>query len=139
MNDHKIVIRKGIKSDLHQVYSMLMKLNTYVGIESASLPQDQFNQDSGLMNENDEKFFHFLVAQDTKTSNLVGYILYYFIYKANEGKLIHIENLFTEENVRKCRVGSKLLYRVAKEGKQLNSIGMNVNVSNHLMIIYYLN
>lgn len=129
MSSNKIIIRDGTVDDLDQVHAMLLMLKSYLSNDAKPPTLEVFRRDSGLLDDNGIKFFRLFVAEDTSTKKLVGYTLYYYMYKTQAGKFVYVQDLFAQESARKTGVGSLLLRRAAKKTLEVGAIGMELHVS----------
>ena len=123
----KIRIRDATADDLDQTHAMMLKLKAFLSKLSKPPSLESFKKDSGLISG--YKYFHLLVAEDTSSGQLVGYILYYFLYLTQLGKVLYVQDIYTEESVRKSGVGSLLLRRAGKRAKETDSVLMRLQVS----------
>lgn len=129
MDSSKIIIRDGTYDDLDQVHAMLLKLKKYLSNDSNPPTLETFKKDSGLQPGSKYRFYYFIVAEDTSTKKLVGYSLFYILYKTQSGKTMYVQDLFAEEYARKSGVGSLLLRNAAKISLEIDAINMELHVS----------
>ncbi len=108
-------IRKGIKTDLPQVHSLIRELAVYekapneVTVTIAELENDGFGE---------SPVFEFFVAE--AGGKIVGMALYNIKYSTWKGKCIFLEDIIITEQHRRNGIGKKLfdeVVRVAKEMK----------------------
>lgn len=80
-------------------------------------------EDGGFSNSS-QAFFHSFVAQinspsqstgDQSSSQVVGFVLYFFIYSTWEGKAIWMEDLYVKPEFRGKGIGAQLWKAVAEE------------------------
>ena len=111
-----ITIRKGIKADLPQVYSLIQELAEY---EKA--PQEVTNTlaDMAADGFGEQPIFEFFVAE--AEGKIIGICLYYLAYSTWKGKMLFLEDLVVTEAYRRYGVGKKLFDAFARRGQELGA------------------
>lgn len=126
-------IRDGQVDDLDEIHSMMIDLNVkFLKINCTPYALDQFKRDSGLLAGQPVKYFNLIVAQDNESSNLIGYLLYYFMIKTSSGRHFYIEDIFVKEAARKTGAGSSLIREAAARALATQCIGMKLHVSKNV-------
>merc|ERR1712025_141581 len=96
--ENNLTIRKAIKEDCSQIYSLIKELFEYQGIPDAvkttidQLEEDGFNSDPPS--------FHCLVVEDSVSKLLVGYTLYYYAYSSSTGKSVYMDDIYVKPEFR---------------------------------------
>ncbi|WP_026463613.1 GNAT family N-acetyltransferase [Adhaeribacter aquaticus] len=96
-------IRKGVKTDLPQVYALIQELAEY---EKAP---DEVTNTIAMMEEDgfgEKPVFEFFVAEAGE--KIIGLALYYMAYSTWKGKMLYLEDLVVSEPYRRYGVGKKL-------------------------------
>lgn len=111
-----IVIRRGAKEDLPQVFSLIKELAEY---ERA--PEEVTNtlEEMELDGFGQNPIYKFFVAENTE--GIVGIALYYTAYSTWKGKAIYLEDLVVTERVRRSGIGRMLFNAVAAEAKEVGA------------------
>ena len=111
----EFTIRKGIKSDLPQVLSLIKELAAYekapdeVTVSIEEMERDGFG---------DRPVYEFFVAEIA--NKIVGISLYYIKYSTWKGKCVFLEDIIVTEQFRKLGIGKKLFDEAVKVSKELN-------------------
>jgi GNAT superfamily N-acetyltransferase len=111
-----IIIRKGIKEDLPQVYSLIQELAAYerapdeVTNTVADMEEDGFGE---------KPVFEFLVAE--VAGKVVGICLYYIAYSTWKGKMLYLEDLVITEAYRRYGLGKRLFEAFARRALELGA------------------
>src|SRR5690349_18901008 len=98
-----ISIRRGISTDLPQVYALIQELAVFekapdeVTNTLADMQEDGFGANP---------VFEFFVAEADNT--IVGLCLYYMAYSTWKGRMLYLEDLVITEAYRRYGVGKKL-------------------------------
>lgn len=123
-------IRKVKADDLKVIHQMILDLMAYQKLTVTPYPFEQFRRDSGLFpDEQPKNYFEIIVAEDTKSKELIGYLLYYFMIKTSSGKWLYVEDIFVKESARKTGAGSALLKEAASKAIESESSGIKLQVS----------
>jgi GNAT superfamily N-acetyltransferase len=115
----KIIIREGLKKDLHTVLKLIKELADYenaldqVSITIEELEQDGFGH---------HPWYWFLVAE--KEDEIVGLSFYWIRYSTWKGKFLFLEDFIIKDEYRRQGVGSKLFEETIKICKKLRLNGM---------------
>lgn len=110
----RIIIRKGLKSDLPHVLNLVKELAAYekapteVAVTIDEMERDGFGENP---------VFDFFVAE--YENNIIGIALYYYKYSTWKGKCIFLEDLIVTEKYRKSGIGKKLFDEVVKVAKEM--------------------
>ena len=118
-----IIIRKGNKEDLPQVFDLIMEL-----AEFEKAPHEVDNTVEQMMEDGFGKqpVFGFIVA--VLDEKIIGLSLYYYRYSTWKGKLLYLEDLIVTEEYRKNGIGKRLLDATVREALKLNCTGMQWQV-----------
>lgn len=110
-----VKIRSGNKSDLPQIYELVLKLARFENSERCVRTTLQsLERDSGL--------FRTVVAVDGE--RIVGFAFFSFPYSTWVGKTVNLDDLYVEESYRQCGIGHKLLREVTAIGKSEGAMRM---------------
>lgn len=118
-----IIVRPAIEDDLDAIFTMIIKLSDYQKLDKPLMSLSSFKRDSGLTNPDDRKYFELLVVE-TKSKKLIGYALFYYIYKTCTGLMIDFEDFFIEPEYRGSGSGRKLFREVASIALKTNCKGI---------------
>nr|XP_048689918.1 thialysine N-epsilon-acetyltransferase-like [Caretta caretta] len=110
------VFRPAQSTDCDHVMAMIREIAEYhnkldkVTINSQVLGADRFGGDP---------FYQCLVAelapeQEDKQGHLISYVLFFFGYSVNTGRIVYLENLYVVSEFRGPGIGKKLLSEMAK-------------------------
>lgn len=129
-----VVIRKGKKKDLPQVFALVQELAIF---EKA--PDEVTNSVARMELEGfgERPAFEFFVAElDEK---IVGMSLYYFSYSTWKGRSLYIDDLIVTESMRNRGIGNKLFQETLEVARQENcgKIHWQVLDWNETAINYY--
>ena len=132
----KIAIRDAVQSDMKSVHALITELAVFekepqaVKVNVADLERDGFGENP---------LFHCFIAElDTK---VVGIALIYPRYSTWKGPAIHLEDLIVTESMRGKGIGTLLLEKVVRYGKEkgVRRIGWEVLDWNEPAIAFYEN
>jgi GNAT superfamily N-acetyltransferase len=113
----KIYIRKGGRSDLPALLTLIKELAVYenageeVTIDLTTLEQDGFGTE--------HPFFEFLVAE--KGGVTIGVALYFSTYSTWKGRVLYLEDLIVSEAYRRLGVGKQLFDALVVEAKRMDA------------------
>ncbi|MFC2126113.1 GNAT family N-acetyltransferase [Bacteroidota bacterium] len=118
-----IIIRRGAREDLPQVFDLIMELAEY---EKA--PHEVENSIEQMTEDGfgEQPVFGFIVALLNK--QIIGLSLYYYRYSTWKGKLLYLEDLIVTEKYRNNGIGKRLLDETVKEALKLNCTGLQWQV-----------
>ncbi|KAF4729903.1 Diamine acetyltransferase 2 [Perkinsus olseni] len=103
----QLVVREGTAADSHQVYTMLEKLVLF-----QKLPEDLNISSYDLLKDFLAGRYHTAIAEIEGSP--VGYALFYPGYSTWDGKSIHLEDIYVDEDLRGEGIGRSLIEYVAK-------------------------
>ncbi|KAF4719988.1 Diamine acetyltransferase 2 [Perkinsus olseni] len=103
----QLVVREGTAADSHQVYTMLEKLVLF-----QKLPEDLNISSYDLLKDFLAGRYHTAIAE--VEGSPVGYALFYPGYSTWNGKSIHLEDIYVDEDLRGEGIGHILIGYVAK-------------------------
>ncbi|KAA5545809.1 GNAT family N-acetyltransferase [Adhaeribacter rhizoryzae] len=111
-----IIIRRGVKADLPQVYGLIQELAEY---ERA--PQEVTNTLADMEADGfgENPVFEFFVAEAEE--KVVGICLYYMAYSTWKGKMLFLEDLIVTEAYRRYGLGKKLFDAFARRAQELGA------------------
>ena len=113
-----VSIRKGKKSDLAQVLSLIKELALYEKApEEVSLTLKKFKKDF----KSRHPLFHLLVAEEEQAksnSAIFGIALYFYGYSTWKGKRIYLDDIVVTEKMRGKGIGKLLFDRLIKVAKK---------------------
>lgn len=109
-----IVIRKGTKSDILQVYNLVVELAVY-----EKEPEAVTATVEDYQNDFDEGIFQTLVAE--KNGKIVGMMIYYMTYSTWKGKMMYLEDFVISKQHRRSGLGQLLYDRFVEESKKANA------------------
>ena len=123
MQPPSIIIRKGKKSDLPSILTLIRELALF---EKA--PEEVTNtvEDMEADGFGERPAFEFYVSEIG--SEIVGMALYFIKYSTWKGKGIYLDDLIVTEKHRGKGIGKKLLDRVILEAKKTNAKQMHWQV-----------
>lgn len=109
-------IRKGIKTDLPQVFDLVMELAVY---EKA--PQEVANSVERMEIDGfgEKPIFEFFVAENE--GSVVGTAIFYYRYSTWKGKAIFLEDLVVKASERGKGYGKLLLDAIVSEAKAVDA------------------
>ena len=132
----KMIIRKGIPTDMSSVLELIKELAVFekepnaVVISVEDLIRDGFAENP---------LFHTFVAEVNQ--EIIGIALYYYRYSTWKGKTIHLEDLIVKEDKRGTGAGFALYSEIIAQGKRDNvfidtikDAGHHVNKENFSLI-----
>ena len=122
-----VTVRPATVDDLNEVHEMIGQLFRSTDRPYLPAPRDQFKKDSGLLPGQPHRFFEIIVAQDS-SGQLVGYAIYFFMYKTNSGKYLFVEDIFVKSDVRRSGAGLQMMAHMARVAKESESEGMKLHV-----------
>lgn len=108
-----VIIRKGIKEDIDQVFQLVLELARFENAEHEVKNSVSRMKEEGFKNN---PAFEFFVAEFEE--KIVGMALYYFSYSTWKGRSIYIDDLVVLENYRRQGIGDRLLKEVLKVAKK---------------------
>lgn len=109
----KMIIRKGVKSDLFTILNLIKELAVFekepdaVQVTIKDLEQDGFSENP---------LFYTFVAE--YNNQIVGMALYYYRYSTWKGKTLHLEDLIVQQPYRGIGAGYALYAEIIKQGKK---------------------
>ncbi|KAF4738297.1 Diamine acetyltransferase 2 [Perkinsus olseni] len=103
----RLVVREGTAADSHQVYTMLEKLVLF-----QKLPEDLNISSYDLLKDFLAGRYHTAIAE--VEGSPVGYALFYPGYSTWDGKSIHLEDIYVDEDLRGEGIGRSLIEYVVK-------------------------
>mgnify|MGYP000188402202 CR=1 FL=1 len=111
-----MTIRKGVITDLPQVFDLIMELAIY---EKA--PQEVANTVERMAEDGfgEKPIFEFFVVEEE--GKVVGTAIFYYRYSTWKGKAIFLEDLVVKESKRGKGYGKKLLDAIVTEAKAVNA------------------
>ncbi|GEO02797.1 N-acetyltransferase [Adhaeribacter aerolatus] len=111
-----ITIRRGVKTDLPQVYRLIQELAEY---ERA--PQEVTNTLADMEADGfgENPVFEFFVAEAEE--KVVGICLYYMAYSTWKGKMLFLEDLIVTEAYRRYGLGKQLFDAFARRALELGA------------------
>lgn len=108
-----VIVRPMVKDDAVIVLQMVNDLMCYQNLPSTELSVEEFLNDGGLGEvANPCPLFRVLVAEDI--GEIVGYVLYYFVYPTILGKMLYMEDIYVKSEHRGKKIGLALLKELAK-------------------------
>ncbi|XP_071084640.1 thialysine N-epsilon-acetyltransferase-like isoform X1 [Haliotis cracherodii] len=129
-----VTYRHAEKDDCDEIMRLIKELAVFenlvhqVNITSETLKRDGFGE---------EKLFHCIVAEEkaksgADTSQLIGYLLYFWSYATFTGRVLYVEDLYVSQNNRRKGVASALWafamkVAVAKECKRMQWVVLDWN------------
>jgi GNAT superfamily N-acetyltransferase len=118
-----MIIRKGKRKDIQQVYDLVLELAIYEnGLDEVKTSVQQMEEDGF----GQDPVFEFFVAENKK--GIVGLSLYYYRYSTWKGKLLYVEDLIVTERHRRSGLGTRLMEATIKEAQQQNCKGIHWQV-----------
>ena len=118
-----MIIRKGKRKDIQQVYDLVLELAIYEnGLEEVKTSVQEMEEDGF----GPDPVFEFFVAENKE--GIVGMSLYYYRYSTWKGKLLYIEDLIITERHRRSGLGTRLMEATIKEALQQNCNGIQWQV-----------
>jgi len=111
-----IIIQKGTKADLPQVYNLIQELAEY---EKA--PQEVTNTLADMEADGfgEQPIFEFFVAE--AEGKVIGICLYYTAYSTWKGRMLFLEDLVVTEAYRRYGVGKNLFDAFARRAQELGA------------------
>ena len=123
VNSKAIQYRKGTKSDLSSVFSLIQALADFekapqeVTVTLAEMEKDGFGE---------QAIFEFFVAETEQ--KIVGFVLFYEKYSTWKGRCLFLEDFFVDADYRRCGIGERLFCMVKQEAKERGSKRMEWQV-----------
>lgn len=118
-----MIIRKGKREDIQQVYDLVLELAIYEnGLEEVKTSVQEMEEDGF----GPDPVFEFFVAENKE--GIVGMSLYYYRYSTWKGKLLYVEDLIVTERHRRSGLGTRLMEATMKEALQQNCNGIQWQV-----------
>ena len=129
-----VQIRKGNKSDVPAVFSLMMELAIYEKGEHLvtntveQMTEDGFGENPvfGLLVA--EHFDKLSVTPTQEKGEIVGMAVYFIKYSTWKGKGIFLDDLVVTEKMRRHGIGKKLFDAVIAEAKKINAKTMHWQV-----------
>jgi ribosomal protein S18 acetylase RimI-like enzyme len=114
-----IIIRKGEKKDLKQVYDLVIELAVFenAGNEVKNSVEEMEKDGFGS-----NPIFGFYVAENSDA--VIGVSIYYYRYSTWKGKILYIEDLIVSEKYRRSGVGTRLMEASIDEAKSQDCNGV---------------
>ncbi|KAF4669115.1 Diamine acetyltransferase 2 [Perkinsus olseni] len=116
----QLVVREGTAADSHQIYTMLEKLVLFQKLPEDLLTADTIRHSSNNLNISSYDLLKDFLAGRYHTAiaevegSPVGYALFYPGYSTWDGKSIHLEDIYVDEDLRGEGIGRSLIEYVAK-------------------------
>jgi len=108
-----LVIRKGKKEDIPQVFNLVKELSIFEKAEEKVANTIERMEMEGF---GDNPAFKFFVAE--VNGQIVGMALYYFSYSTWKGRSLYIDDLIVTEAFRKKGIGDQLFQKVFEVAKK---------------------
>jgi GNAT superfamily N-acetyltransferase len=106
-------IRKGIKSDIPQIFDLIRELAIYENsLSEVEITLEKLEKDGFGANP----LFEFFVAESD--GSIAGLALFFIYYSTWKGKSIYLEDLFVKENCRGKGMGKKLFGAFVKHARE---------------------
>ena len=129
-----MIIRPGKKSDIPQVFQLIIELAEYEkALDKVSNTVEKLEEDGFGPNPVYELF----VAEIE--NNIVGIALTYYRFSTWRGKVMYLEDLIVKEHMRRKGIGKKLFDMVLDHAKVTSCVGLSLQVLdwNELGINFY--
>ena len=111
---NNITIRKGTKSDIPQVYNLVIELAVYEKEpEAVTATLEDYHNDF------EEGIFKMLIAE--KDGEIAGMMIYYMTYSTWKGKMMYLEDFVVSEQHRRSGVGQLLYNEFVAVSKSANA------------------
>jgi GNAT superfamily N-acetyltransferase len=108
-------IRKASKNDIPAILSLVHELAVYEKAPHEVINTvDQMTEDGFGKNP----LFYCYVAE--AESQIIGFALYYYRYSTWKGKVIYLEDLYVQENMRQLGVGKALFGKIIEVAQEEN-------------------
>ena len=115
----KIIIRKGLKSDLTAILNLIKELADYEkSLKEVTLTLKDLEKDGFGKNP----WYYVLVAE--KNTEIIGLSFYWIRYSTWKGKFLFLEDFVIKKEHRRSGVGSKLFEATIMECHKLKLNGM---------------
>ena len=123
------IIRQTTKEDCYAIEKLINELAVYEKMpEGPKINAATLIKDGGFEDENEHKFYHSYVAE--LDNEVIGFVLFYYIYSTWEGKSIWMEDLYCQPNHRGKGVGTALWREVARRAERENCCRLDFAVLN---------
>ncbi|CAF4459621.1 unnamed protein product [Rotaria socialis] len=127
--ESNFLIRNAVENDCDHIMRLINELAVFeklpdqVRINSETLKQDGFGE---------RPLYSCLVAEDLNdsSSRIVGMCLMFNVYSTWEGKCLHLEDLYIEEDYRKRGIGKAFFSATYQIAVDTNCARLNFNVLN---------
>ena len=117
-----IVIRRSTDADIPAIFLLLNEFTTFQKTpEKLFVTEEQMKEDKDL--------FQCFIAEDTSSSNIVGYACFSIIYYSWSGKALYLDDLYVKETYRGHNIGSMLMNSIIAMAKESNCKKMRWQVS----------
>ena len=129
-----LLIRKGEKKDVNQVFSLIKELADFEkSISEVSITPDDLLKDGF----GDNPYYRFIIAE--KGSEIIGVALYFYRYSTWKGRVLYLEDFIVKSKYRNTGVGTKIFDELKLIGKEKNveSIVWQVLNWNEMAISFY--
>ncbi|MAO46615.1 MAG: GNAT family N-acetyltransferase [Crocinitomicaceae bacterium] len=129
-----ILIRKGKKEDVNQVFSLINELADFEkSIDEVSITTDDLLKDGFR----DNPYYRFIVAE--KSSEIIGVAIYFYRYSTWKGRVLYLEDFIVKSQYRNTGIGTKIFDEIKLIGKEMNvkSIVWQVLNWNEMAISFY--
>ncbi|XP_043359838.1 thialysine N-epsilon-acetyltransferase-like [Dermochelys coriacea] len=110
------VVRPAQSTDCDHVMGMIREIAEYHNLLDEVTINSQVLRDDGF---GGDPFYQCLIAelapeQEDKQGHLIGYVLFFFGYSMNSGRIVYVENLYVVSEFRGRGIGKKLLSEIGK-------------------------
>ena len=112
-----MIIRKGIKSDVPAVFSLVQELAHFEQAPDQVITSAEQYEKDGF---GESPLFEFFVAEDEK-DGVVGIAFFYVGYSTWKGKMVYLDDLVITEAWRRKGIGSLLMNRLIAHSKEIGA------------------
>ena len=110
-----LIIRKGKKEDVNQVFSLIIELADFEkSIHEVSITTDDLLKDGFR----DNPYYRFIIAE--KDSEIIGVAIYFYRYSTWKGRVLYLEDFIVKSQYRNTGVGTKIFDKLKLIGKEKN-------------------
>ena len=110
-----LLIRKGKKEDVNQVFSLIIELADFEkSIHEVSITTDDLLKDGFR----DNPYYRFIIAE--KDSEIIGVAIYFYRYSTWKGRVLYLEDFIVKSQYRNTGVGTKIFDKLKLIGKEKN-------------------